>query len=252
MKKIYTLKFKNARNQVYEVNVSEETDIRLLKNLIEKYAPREHLSDSGGYEISFNILENENEKNTQKKPTGIILEQNRPFIPANIQRKWFDDRNIEISNTNSTLIITATASQKGAAIMDWGKRTLKNINEQMGLLIGNVYANNNLFIGWVNHFILSETWGNRTSIDVDHSDWANMQKKIEQLNIQEQTEHRIVGWWHTHPEMQLFLSKTDIETQKKHFGKDWQFAMVINPQHRKSCAYCGGNPIKKSNLIILK
>jgi len=254
LKKIYTFKFKNDRNQVQEVNVSEETDIRLLAHLIEKYTPREYLNDSGGYEISLNISRNGNEKNKQNKPTGIILEQSRPFIPENIttsQRKWFDDRNIKISSTKSTLVISEIASEEAAKITDWGKKTRNNINEQMGLLIGHIYANDNVFVGWVSHFILSETWGNRISIDVGHSEWADMQKKIEQLNNQYQKEYRIVGWWHTHPEMQLFLSQTDIETQKKFFGKNWQFAMVINPQHRKSCAYCGGNPIKEANLIVM-
>jgi len=253
--KIYTLKFKNDLNQEYILNVSEEADIHLLEYLRKKYISSEDLNNSDGYEISFNVLETKSDKDEQKKTTGIILEQSRPFIPEKIPigfKKYCDEKNIKISGTKSMLIVSADAHQESVEITDWGRKTRNNINEQMGLMIGNIFAkNNDVFVGYVRHFVMSETWGSRISIDVGHSDWAYMQKKIEQFNTQDKKEHRIIGWWHTHPEMQLFLSQTDINTQKKYFGKKWQFAMVMNPQHEISCAYCGGSPIKEAELIVL-
>ena len=253
MKK-YICKFKNDRNQVYDINI-QENDKRLLNQLIEKYIPREYFNDCGDYQVIFSILQNANEEK-MKRPTGIILEQSKPFIPNEITpkiRNFFDSKNIKkISDKKDSLVITGRALSEVRELTSMGNRNHININEQMGLLIGYVYANKSVFIGIVEHFILSSGSGNRISVDVSHSDWADMQKRIDQINEREKKEYRIVGWWHTHPDMDVFMSQADIDTQKKYFSKDWQFAMVFNPQQRKVHAYCGSNPIKEVELCLPK
>ncbi len=46
---------------------------------------------------------------------------------------------------------------------------------------------------------------------------------------------RIVGWFHTHPKMGVFLSDYDIWLHRHFFPEPWQVALVIEP-----CAQIGG------------
>ncbi|MBM3269401.1 MAG: Mov34/MPN/PAD-1 family protein, partial [Candidatus Sericytochromatia bacterium] len=39
----------------------------------------------------------------------------------------------------------------------------------------------------------------------------------------------IVGWYHTHPGLGVFLSGTDRRTHATWFGRPWQVAMVLDP-----------------------
>ncbi len=39
----------------------------------------------------------------------------------------------------------------------------------------------------------------------------------------------VVGWYHTHPGLGVFLSGTDLKTHADFFGQPWQVAMVLDP-----------------------
>jgi len=43
----------------------------------------------------------------------------------------------------------------------------------------------------------------------------------------------IVGWYHSHPNHGIFLSGTDLNTQRLSFNKIWQIAVVFDPQRRE-------------------
>jgi proteasome lid subunit RPN8/RPN11 len=44
---------------------------------------------------------------------------------------------------------------------------------------------------------------------------------------------QILGWYHTHPGLGVFLSGTDLRTQRLYFGSPWNIAVVIDPIARK-------------------
>ncbi len=44
-------------------------------------------------------------------------------------------------------------------------------------------------------------------------------------------DHRIVGWYHTHPGHGVFLSKLDIFAHESFFGLPWQTALVYDPRN---------------------
>ncbi len=53
---------------------------------------------------------------------------------------------------------------------------------------------------------------------------------------------KIVGWYHTHPRMGIFLSEHDLWLHKQFFPRTWQVALVVEPH---SCA--GGFFIRNQN-----
>jgi proteasome lid subunit RPN8/RPN11 len=59
---------------------------------------------------------------------------------------------------------------------------------------------------------------------------------------------KIVGWYHTHPRLGVFLSGTDLRTQRLYFSAPWQIAVVIDPASRQ-IGYFWGATGKKTTSI---
>lgn len=49
----------------------------------------------------------------------------------------------------------------------------------------------------------------------------------------------ILGWYHSHPGMGIFLSATDLRTQELYFGAPWQIAVVLDPVSREIGVFAG-------------
>jgi len=49
----------------------------------------------------------------------------------------------------------------------------------------------------------------------------------------------VVGWFHSHPGLGVFLSGTDLRTQRDCFGADWQVAVVLDPQRSEMGVFAG-------------
>ena len=73
--------------------------------------------------------------------------------------------------------------------------------------------------------------------DVIHSGTFLTFTSASQVQMLEQKEERfpdkvVVGWYHTHPKMSLFLSSHDLWLHKHFFPHPWQVALVIEPHAR--------------------
>lgn len=56
------------------------------------------------------------------------------------------------------------------------------------------------------------------------------QKKFQRIKKKKNNDKlRVIGWWHSHPNLGCFLSPTDLLTQKYFFSKPYQVALVIDP-----------------------
>jgi proteasome lid subunit RPN8/RPN11 len=49
---------------------------------------------------------------------------------------------------------------------------------------------------------------------------------------------QMVGWYHTHPRMDVFLSSYDTWLHESFFGKPWQVALVIEPYADRGGFFC--------------
>lgn len=52
-----------------------------------------------------------------------------------------------------------------------------------------------------------------------------------------------VGWYHSHPKMDVFLSRYDMEIQNERFAQTWMTALVLEPEKHRGGFFCwrGGN-----------
>ena len=48
----------------------------------------------------------------------------------------------------------------------------------------------------------------------------------------------VIGWFHTHPnDLPVFMSPTDMRTQKHFFNEQWHFSLVLNPHRRLAACF---------------
>lgn len=59
----------------------------------------------------------------------------------------------------------------------------------------------------------------------------------------------ILGWYHSHPGMGIFLSPTDLRTQQLYFGAPWQIAVVLDPVARELGVFCGSERIEPEIIV---
>lgn len=179
-----------------------------------------------------------------------IVEISPPFIP--IQRRIpvyntldeFDSRPRERCISSHALFISKDVwiDEIGQHI-GWGKRTPINIVEQGGILLGKTYFDtvDNIYYGEVTKAISGDlARGNPAYLDMTHETWKAMLDKADDIIDNEDQELQVIGWYHTHPNnLSVFMSGTDMGTQRTFFNKDWQFAIVINPHQKIWRAFFG-------------
>ncbi len=67
--------------------------------------------------------------------------------------------------------------------------------------------------------------GFATHVTFTHATW----QQITQTKDRQFPELQIVGWYHSHPDLGLFLSRDDQYIQRNFFGAPWQVALVVDP-----------------------
>ena len=152
----------------------------------------------------------------------------------------------------STLYILPSAFSEMDEHIGWKICTPTNLREQGGILIGNVYRDreSRAICGVVQHVIPSVRAGNATYIQFSHEDWTLMYKEFEErfsTSSRGAQPLRIIGWYHTHPNMPVRMSAIDKQTHAGFFGGDHQFSVIFNPQrgiwavfNGMECKNCNG------------
>ncbi len=67
-------------------------------------------------------------------------------------------------------------------------------------------------------------------------------------------ERALLGWYHSHPGLGVFLSGTDLGTQRRHFGHPWCVAVVLDPLAETWGAFVGpyGRPVTPRMLETVR
>ena len=171
---------------------------------------------------------------------GMVIRKKNIYVPTKIDTEIISpafgngDKKIV-----SQIIFKPHAVKCLKRYIGWGSRTDFNMTEQQGILLGQVYQTPSGYTGVVEEVLLSEAVGNQVFIESNHSQWFAMEQQLDKLNESRKRKYIKVGWWHTHPNMSVFMSGTDKGTQSMYFHKDWQYAVVANPQDERIAAFVG-------------
>lgn len=171
------------------------------------------------------------------------------------------ESNMESKESLGELYISDDAKNTIFNHINWSKNSNENSVEQGGLLIGHSYIYHDTGdpeesknIGFVEHAIPAVTAkGSMSYLEFDHKTWKLMMDELDRINDKnENHEFQVIGWYHTHPgRLSVYMSGTDLNTQKKMFSKNWQFAIVLNPQKQIWRAFQGAEA-KECKGHILK
>lgn len=95
-----------------------------------------------------------------------------------------------------------------------------------GALIGGFYRQGeNQFVEITDFIVADKAEHSAAQITFTHDTWAQISTEKEARV----PEAQIVGWYHTHPDLGIFLSEADMFIQQNFFKEPWQVAMVVDP-----------------------
>jgi proteasome lid subunit RPN8/RPN11 len=120
--------------------------------------------------------------------------------------------------------------------------------EIFGYLIGNVLKWNENIYTLIEEslFLLGAIYSDKTYTSQIEGTAGLYQKKFQRIKKKRKNQNlRIIGWWHSHPNLGCFLSSTDLLTQKYFFSKQYQVALVIDPVRNKFEFFSIDNSTKK-------
>ena len=110
--------------------------------------------------------------------------------------------------------------------------------EHGGILLGEVFTDEA-----EGHYVVvrevvaaQDTLGSAVHLQFQEESWKPVWKRLE-----EQGHLNVVGWYHTHPGLGVFLSSTDIRTQRLYFSHAWQLAIVLDPVRNEIGYFVGKN-----------
>ena len=130
------------------------------------------------------------------------------------------------------LIITHRAEREIKTHIGWARKTPQNVREQGGILIGTPFLVDGHMVSVVECVIPAELYESSAAyLKMDTKTWIKMLNLYDE-RYRDQGLH-VVGWFHTHPNgLGVFMSSTDMGTQRAFFREDWHFAVVLNPHRR--------------------
>ena len=155
------------------------------------------------------------------------------------------------SGKSAPMYILGGAFQAILDHIEWGRSTAQNKVEQGGLIVGTVVQGPRELSCLATATLRAHgTRGSSTYVKFDHYAWKEMfdefDARVRSGQIGE--DQKIIGWYHTHPNMNVFMSGTDMGTQRSLFGRDWNYALVLNPQ-QQLCGCFRGNAATPAPLV---
>jgi proteasome lid subunit RPN8/RPN11 len=169
------------------------------------------------------------------------------------ERAWEQLRDDTRRAETYGLVVRAPASLEIANHIGWGGETDGNQSEQGGLLLGRVWRHpsESWHLGVVDRAVPGlMASGSMSYLHFSHGAWKAMLDEIDRLREAGETSGQVIGWYHTHPRhLRVFMSGTDLATQKRLFSCDWHFALVINPQKCRLRAYRGRDAHECSVIV---
>ena len=97
--------------------------------------------------------------------------------------------------------------------------------EAMGLLLGNCYSWQGEKYVVIDMVLMSEMQATAVSVKFSENGLKDLLKKYSESGGSK----LIVGWWHSHPSYDCFLSSIDVSTQEAMFSEDFNVALVVDP-----------------------
>ena len=168
-----------------------------------------------------------------------------------------------LSNTKNLLMFTSYATQKLRAAIGWNRFDFPcNRVEMGGWLIGNYICDDSgevVQAEVTDILVATNCAGTPTYLEWPAIEDIRLQREFfrmkDELTLKNPTlGERLsrIGWWHTHPNgLPVFMSSTDMETQRIKFFKAHDYSVVLNPHRMIWKAFVGRNADEVPAIMLL-
>lgn len=142
------------------------------------------------------------------------------------------------------LIISEQAERSIKKHIEWGIKTDRNVSEQGGILIGKPFLVGNIMVGIAEYVIPGDVKrADAVYLEMGTETWAKMLEVYDERYKNDGL--YVIGWFHTHPnDLPVFMSPTDMKTQKDFFNEEWHFSLVLNPHRRLAACFHSATAMK--------
>jgi len=121
--------------------------------------------------------------------------------------------------------------------------------EMGGVLVGSAFVDSesHLYAVFVRRGLLGDnSKGTPISLEFTSDSWQSINSKLPGLP---EKERNIVGWYHSHPGLGVFLSARDHLTQRSFFANPWQIALVVDPDRDTSGFFYGSEGLPAQTIV---
>src|SRR5579859_7545167 len=108
------------------------------------------------------------------------------------------------------------------------------LREQAGILSGQVYVDDGRHYVSITSTCPADTVGDAVHFRFHKDSWEKIWQQLKDGD-------NILGWYHTHPGLGIFLSATDLRTQERYFNSLWQIAVVLDPLSGQMGVFAGAS-----------
>ncbi len=109
-----------------------------------------------------------------------------------------------------------------------GQRSIETDLEVAGILLGTRSADSQIIR--VSHIAVArDEDSSPVHFKFSYSVWDDLIDQMEEMSQRAGEELLLLGWYHTHPNMAVFLSRYDLRTHRD-FARPYQFALVLAPE----------------------
>jgi 26S proteasome regulatory subunit N11 len=121
------------------------------------------------------------------------------------------------------------------------------LREQAGILCGQTYVDAGQNYVNITSALAAETVSDAAHFKFHKDCWEKIWRQLE-------NGHDILGWYHTHPGLGVFLSSTDLRTQQLQFCTPWSVAVVIDPVTRETGIFAGrkGTRVREKSCFFYR
>jgi len=90
------------------------------------------------------------------------------------------------------------------------------------------------------------TESTEVALSFTHEAWAQLSDELSGKFLGK----LVVGWYHSHPRMDVFLSSHDMEIQTERFPEPWMVALVLEPEKHRGGFFCARDGRVKPNSPV--
>lgn len=128
------------------------------------------------------------------------------------------------------LYLSATAEKK---IRQHAEKDAPRRLEVMGFLLGEVRKWKGKEYAVVRDVVTTELRSSSSKVKFDPEGFPKLFSDLDDSGF----DYVLVGWYHSHPGHTCFLSRTDLETQRRMFDQPYHTAIVIDPINQEIKAF---------------